>query len=244
MSKSKGNIVTQEEISKKYGIDTARLFLMFVSSPDKQMEWTDKGVEGSFRIINKLINLKEKISNESDEKEESKINLTIKEVSENIEKFEYPKSIIAITKAIDSLSEKISKKNYEILLKLMSPFCPHITEELWHALGNKTFISLEKWPEADESKINPELEKQEQQIETAISDINNIIKILESRKELKDKKKVKIFAIPNEVSLYSKAKTQIEKRVNFKVEVSNVQEASKTGKSIKAKPGKPGILIE
>lgn len=242
MSKSKGNVVFQTDISNKYGIDTARLFLMFVSSPDKQMEWSDEGVEGAFRIINKLIRLQEKLG-KSNPLQESKINKTIKEVTENIQNFEYPKAIISIASCIDSFSEEISKKNYETLLKLLSPFTPHIAEELWHKLGNKSFISLEKWPEADESKINPELEKQEQAIEKTISDINNILKILESRGE-KNKTQVKIFTIPNELKLYQENKDKIEKSVNLKIEVLNIKDASKTGKKIKAIPGKPGILVE
>ena len=105
MSKSKGNVVFKTDISKKYGIDTARLFLMFVSSPEKQMEWSDEGIDGAYRIINKLIRLREKIIDKRDKKEEHKINLTIKEASKSIEEFDYPKAIISIVKCIDSLSE-------------------------------------------------------------------------------------------------------------------------------------------
>ena len=137
MSKSKGNVVFQTDISDKYGIDTARLFLMFVSSPDKQMEWSDEGVEGSFRIINKIIRLSEKISGKSNPREEHKINLTVKKVTESIENFYYPEAIISIIECIDSLSEGISEENYKKILKLISPFCPHIAEEIWEKVGGK-----------------------------------------------------------------------------------------------------------
>jgi len=244
MSKSKGNVVFQTDISDKYGIDTARLFLMFVSSPDKQMEWSDEGVDGSFRIINKLIRLKDKINDKTNGIQEHKINKAIKIASENIENFEYPKAIISIVGCIDSFNEGISKNNYEVILKLFHPFCPHITEELWHNLGNKTFISLESWPKADESKINEKLEKQEEQIDKLISDIRNILNILEAKGDKQKKEKIKIFAIPNEVELYASIGEKINNVFNLEAEILSIKEASKTGKMIKASPGKPGILIE
>ena len=244
MSKSKGNVVFQTDISDKYGIDTARLFLMFVSSPDKQMEWSDEGVDGSFRIINKLIRLKDKINNKIEAIQEHKINKSIKITSENIENFEYPKAIISFVGCIDSFNEGISKKNYEVILKLFHPFCPHITEELWHSLGNKTFISLESWPKVDESKIDEKLEKQEEQIDKLIRDIRKIMGILEAREEKEKKTKIKIFAIPGEVELYSNVKEKIKSIFNLDAEILSIKEASKTGKTIKASPGKPGILIE
>ena len=63
-------------------------------------------------------------------------------------------------------------------MKIFHPFCPHICEELWHKLGNKTFISLEKWPRADESKIDEKFDKQEEQVKKTVEDIGNILKIL------------------------------------------------------------------
>jgi len=245
MSKSHGNVVFQTDISEKYGIDTARLFLMFVSSPDKQMEWTSEGVEGSFRIINRLIRLKEKIKNETKPIQENKIHSTIKKVSENIENFEYPKAIIPMTDCLDSLSESISKKNYEILLKLFHPFCPHITEELWHDLGNKTFISLEKWPKVDNSKINENLEKQEQAIEKTIQDINNIIKIMKEKKQAP--KKVYLYTIPNELNTYKDNLPKLQKSINIPISLFAVNDKNKfdpQNKAGKAKPGKPAIYLE
>lgn len=164
MSKSKGNVVFQTDISNKYGIDTARLFLMMVSSPDKQMEWSDDGVEGAYRIINKLIRLKDNLKKERNETADSKINSAIKIVTSAIEGFEYPRAIVKLIEMIDNSGEGISKENYEIILKLISPFCPHIAEELWSKLGNKGFISLASWPVPDTGKINLKLEEQEKHI--------------------------------------------------------------------------------
>src|SRR3989338_2589497 len=98
MSKSKGNVVIPEEIAAKYGIDTARLFLLFVASPDKDMEWSDEGIEGSFRFINKFYNLisGKNITKETDKKEQSKLNKTVKEVTEYFGNMEFNKAIISL----------------------------------------------------------------------------------------------------------------------------------------------------
>jgi leucyl-tRNA synthetase len=245
MSKSFGNVVFQTDISDKYGIDTARLFLMFVSSPDKQMEWSDEGVEGAFRIINKIIRLKENITNKLNEREESKINSLIKIFTENIENFNYPKSVVAFIKVLDSLSE-VSKENYEIMLKLISPFCPHIAEELWHNLGNKTFISLEKWPKADESKINENMEKEEKIIEQTIEDIRNIINIMRE-KQNKSVSKIFLYTLPKEIELFKQSTEIFEKSLNLKPQVFAVNDKNKydpQNKAGKAKPGKPAIYLE
>ena len=88
MSKSFGNVVSQTDISDKYGIDTARLFLMSVSSPDKQMEWNHEGVEGSFRFLNKILRVSKLVKNiKSDERTESKLNETVKSVYKRYRKF-------------------------------------------------------------------------------------------------------------------------------------------------------------
>ena len=179
MSKSFGNIVTQDEIAKKYGIDTARLFLMFVSSPDKQMEWSEDGVEGAYRIIKRVIRLKENLNREPNSREESKINITIKKVTENIESFDYPKAIVSIIEALDYFSAHgISKESYGKLLQMFSLFCPHIAEELWELLGNVRFISASGWPELDESCIDEKSDKLELLVKQTLEDTRNIVKML------------------------------------------------------------------
>ena len=258
MSKSGGNVVYQTDISNKYGIDTARLFLMSVSSPDKQMEWNDEGVEGSYRFIRKLFDYFEnvKIKKESDERIESKLNKTIKQVGEQIENFEYNLAIIGIRTLFDSLPLEINRSVLEKSLKLLHPFCPHITEELWEKInsgtksqvsssnrgrGNKNFISLEKWPEFDEKKINDKFEQEEKTIDDLINDINNILKIVGM------KKKIFIYSLPNEKEIYKNAKEIINKKTNLEVSVYAVNDKDKfdpENKSKKAKPGKPAIYLE
>ncbi|RLJ09507.1 MAG: leucine--tRNA ligase, partial [Candidatus Aenigmatarchaeota archaeon] len=181
MSKSKGNVVLPEDIAEKYGIDTARFFLLFVASPDKDMEWSKEGIEGSYKFLNKLYSLIEKeLTDEISVKEESKLNKTIKLVSDAIENFKFNIALIHIMKFVNFLSkqEKISRKCLKDLCKIITPFVPHIAEEMWEKLGNKSFVSLEKWPEADESKINPEVEYADELIEKVKEDIRNILNLL------------------------------------------------------------------
>ena len=216
---------------------------MFVSSPDKQMEWSDQGVEGSFRVIRKLIRLKERASKKGDAKQDSKINSTIKKVTENIQSFEYPKAIIPIIDCIDSFSQDISRKNYEIILKLMHPFCPHITEELWEKIGNKPFLSLAKWPVADERKINVKFEQAEQAMEKIMGDVMNILRIMKDKG--KEVNSIYLYSLPREVESYDAE--EIARRTGKAVQVFSVADKDKhdpEGKSKKAKPGKPASYVE
>jgi leucyl-tRNA synthetase len=242
MSKSYGNIVTQDEISKKYGIDSARLFLMFVAAPDSQMEWTDKGIEGIFRFIRKIFSLYP--SNKSDKKIEHYGNLFIKQITEDIENFRFNLAIIKLMQWSDRLMETCDRKSYENFLKVISIFAPHIAEELWHKLGNKSFISLEKWPVADDKKIDNEVEQKEHMIELVGKDINNIKGIL----KIDPPNKVEIYPIPKEVPIYQE-NVDVLKAISGS-QIVSIYPINKFGENHpkenakKAKPGKPAIYLE
>lgn len=139
---------------------------------------------------------------------------------------------------------EISKKDFETFLKLLSPFCPHICEELWEKIGNKGFISVEKWPVADESKINVKLEEAEKSVEKTVEDILNILRIVKE-KQGKEVEKVYIYVIPNETENYNSE--FLNKRINKKVSVFAVNSKEKydpKGLASKAKPGRPAIYVE
>ena len=124
----------------------------------------------------------------------------------------------------------------------MNPFCPHITEELYERLGNKSLISLSEWPKA--GKIDEKLEKAEEDFEVVIRDINHIINLIRE-KEKKDVKNIYIYVIPNELSNYDA--DRLSKRLNKKVYVFSTSDKKKydpESRSKKAKPGKPGIYAE
>ncbi|UZE94273.1 MAG: leucine--tRNA ligase [Candidatus Pacearchaeota archaeon] len=238
MSKSYGNVVLPEEVSKKYGIDTARLFLVSMASPDKDLKWGDKGVEGSLRFINRVMGYFTKLKfGKSDPRLESKLNKTIKEVTQDIKEFRYNLAVIKIRKLFDYFTE-IDKKTAEAFLKMLHPFCPHITEELWHQ-WNKTFISLESWPKYNEKKINLAFEKEEEIQEKLKQDIRQIVKILGTRP-----KGIYVYVIPKELKVYNPK--ELEKEFNCKVDfqTSNKITYDPKKKAKKAKPGKPAIYIE
>ncbi len=245
MSKSKGNVVEPLDTIQKYGADSLRLYLISASSPDSDFDWDEKGIQGSFRFLNKVYgyfsNFK---SGKNDVRIESKINTAIKEVSHLVESFKHNLAVIKIRSFFDYIQDKkVDKKTAENFLKLLHIYCPFITEELWEKLGNKSFISLEDWPVADEKKIDEKLEEQEKAEEKLINDISNILKILENRGE-KVKEKITIFAIPGELRFYKQSEEKIRKIFGLDIEILSIKEAGKTGKKIKAVPGKPGILIQ
>ncbi|MCX6801199.1 MAG: leucine--tRNA ligase [Candidatus Diapherotrites archaeon] len=192
MSKSRGNIVLPEEVSKKYGIDTARLFLLSQAAPDKDMGWKEEGIEGSLRAVMKIVSYFENPRpGKSSRKIESKIHRAIRNITSDIENFRYNFAIINLRKLFDAIEgeEKVSKEHLEIFLKLLHPICPHITEELWRAIGNKALVASEKWPECDAKLIDENLER----IEAAVSSLRlDILRIKELAK-LEKVSKVRIF---------------------------------------------------
>ena len=240
MSKSLGNVINPIDMINKYGADCLRLGLMSFASPDKDSNWDEKILAGGLKFLNKIYNYFKTVKIISEDfKTENRLNKTIKEVTKNIDNFEYNLAIIKIRELADSLPKETTRKVLEEYLKLLHPFCPHITEELWEKIKGKGFISLANWPEA--GKINEKLLQEEKMIETVIGDITNILKILENRNEKRTK--VKIFAIPNELEIYKQGIEEIEKHINLDIEIHSVKDAVSEEKTIRAKPGKPGILI-
>ena len=245
MSKSLGNVVDPLDIVKNYSADSLRLALMSFASPDSDTNWDEKVLIGSHRFLIKVHEYFEKVKivKNSDAKTESKLNKIIKEVTNQIDNFKYNLAIIKIRELFNSLPEECSKNILERSLKLLHPFCPHITEELWGKIGNKGFISLETWPVADEKKIDSRFDKQEEAVEKLVSDILNIQKIVESKGE--KKQKVYVYVLPNEKEFYDVSEISI--RVGKDVRVFAVNDAKKydpKGISKKSKPGKPGIYME
>ena len=180
MSKSLGNVVSPEEIVEKFGADTARLFILFASPPEKDLEWSDQGVEGCYkfinrvwRIVNHFINVVKgdyKVNPAEFTKEDKDlwfvINNSVKRVTGDVgNRFNFNTAISAIMELVNAFynySDKVSdeKKNngiikagIEKMILMLAPFIPHAAEELWHSIGKEGSVHEEKWPEYDESAL-------------------------------------------------------------------------------------------
>jgi len=150
MSKSRGNIVDPDEIIEKYGADTLRLFILFAAPPQTELEWDDKGISGSFKFLNRIWRLKDKLKEKADIKLIKIMHKTIKTVTEDIESFKFNTALARImefTNAIYQLG--LDKEVFSNLIILLSPFVPHFCEELWQYLGNKESIIKAHWPKYD-----------------------------------------------------------------------------------------------
>ena len=245
MSKSGGNVVEPLNMIKKYGAETLRIALVSFSSPEKDSSWDEKIVMGSHKFLNRVFdyfnNFKEI---KTSPKIESKLNNTIKNITTYLNDFKHNLAVIHIRQLFDSIEEEgISKSGAEKFLKMLNVYCPYLTEELWEKFGHKDFISLSDWPEVDEKKINDKFDKEDEAKEKIVSDILNIIRIIESRGEKKDK--VYIYVIPNELPLYDEE--TISSKIGKPVKIFAVNDKKKydpTNKGKNSKPGKPAIYLE
>ncbi len=163
MSKSKYNGIDPESVIKKYGADTARMFILFKAPPEKDLEWGDTDVEGQFRFLSRIwklyINCAKDINKNSKsypDKEKSLIksmNIAIKEISNDVLNNQFNTAISELMKFYNSLSNSINDVNNNLKIEalktfciLLAPFAPHISEEIWHLIGFNKSVHLEQWP--------------------------------------------------------------------------------------------------
>jgi len=156
MSKSRGNVVNPNDIVDQYGADTMRLHIMFIGDFEKAVSWSNEAVKGSKRFLDRVWNLAE-TRLEGDEAysaaHESAIHRTIKKVGDDIESLKFNTAIAAMMSLVnDFYTQKPSRGDIKTLLTLLSPFAPHIAEELWEIQGFSGFACQVSWPVYDESK--------------------------------------------------------------------------------------------
>ena len=162
MSKSKGNVVSPDELVENYGCDSLRMYELFVGPPELDSEWDDRGIEGVYRFLNKVWNLVNDNASKNPEptKELEKIrNKLIYEVTNRMNNFSMNTVVSAFmeyTNALNDISRNrggVDRETLEKLIILLSPFAPHMAEELWSSLGNKASVFENQWPEYDEEKM-------------------------------------------------------------------------------------------
>jgi leucyl-tRNA synthetase len=227
MSKSLGNVVDPKGIIDNFGPDTARLFMLFTAMPEKELEWSDQGVNGSFRFINRayaLVEKQPKFNDEITNKDKhmiSKLNKTIKKVTEFIEEFKLSLAIGAIMELVNDVykykEKEVNKKIYSECIDnislLLAPFIPHTAEEMWELSGKKSMISVEKWPSFDESKIDSKAEAGETTISQTIKDIKRVLELI----KVDHPKNIKIIISPKwKYDLFTLLKQEIQKTRDIK----------------------------
>ncbi len=162
MSKSKGNIVEPQAILERYGADTARLFILFAAPAEGGLEWSDEGVEGCWRFLNRVWRLLEKVAAAPDGNPAPNggdvlvlAHRTIRKVGEDLERHGFNTAIAALMELVNGLyayprlGDEASRTAYALLVQLLSPFAPHLCEELWERLGRTESVLEAPWPEAD-----------------------------------------------------------------------------------------------
>ena len=156
MSKSRGNVVNPDEIVEDYGADTLRTYEMFIGAFDLSASWSDDGVKGCRRFLDRVWKLQD-IMVDGDTYSadmETKMHQTIKKVSNDFENLKFNTAIAAMMALINDFYKKnsVTKAEYTTLVTLLNPVAPHITEELWQIIGNKGRVYQTAWPQYDEAK--------------------------------------------------------------------------------------------
>lgn len=175
MSKSKGNTVSPMEIIDEYGADTARLFILFAAPPERDLDWSDKGVEGCFKFLNRVYRLVDELSEiahknlqfgkltKEDKEMRAKVHSILKKVTDDLStKFGFNTAIAALMelindiykyKEMDDRNEAVIKEAIETVVVIVSPFAPHLGEELWEMIGKKGSVFDISWPKYDEKAL-------------------------------------------------------------------------------------------
>jgi len=221
MSKRFGNVVNPDEVVKNYGADSLRLYEMFMGPFDQQISWNTDSIAGVRRFIEKVWRAVEKLkvkslsSNENDgigNNLQVLINKTVKKVTEDIENMRFNTAISAMMIMVNEIekAESISRDQMEIILKILAPFAPHFTEELWMSLGNKKSIHISSWPKYDanmtvlnEVKMMIQVNGKVRGSFLAIRDADDLTlenkakEVEEVKKWLEGKKVLKVIVVPN-----------------------------------------------
>jgi len=224
MSKRWGNVVNPDDVVKTYGADTFRVYEMFMGPFNASLPWSMDNIIGSRRFLEKvwkvsrgILDTSPKMSRrllDTNQKLEILLHKTIKKVTEDIENFNFNTAVSSMMILVNEFEKqkKINKKDWEMFLKILSPFAPHITEEIWHELGHKTLLVTESWPKPDKNKMKEKEVKIAVQINSKVraectvalnmkeENIVNMVKILPAvEKWLSGKEIKKVIYIPGKL---------------------------------------------
>ena len=156
MSKSRGNVVNPDDIVNEYGADTMRLYEMFIGDFEKSAPWNPQSIKGCKRFLDRVAGLLDIVKDgDITDALDKPLNKLIKKVGEDIDDMKFNTAIAALMTFINTVYDNgsITKAELGIFCRLLSPFAPHLAEEVWSEIGNTSLVSIEKWPEYDEKKI-------------------------------------------------------------------------------------------
>jgi leucyl-tRNA synthetase len=229
MSKSKKNVIDSDEIMQSYGADTTRLFMMSDSPPDRDLEWTDSGIQGIWRYLNRVWNFvveaeahRRKAAPEAGAKDQQILKLmhkTISAVTADLERFHFNKYVARIRefhndfeKHYEALSEPVLNVALKTFLQLLNPVIPHITEEMWKLIGHKDLMVLEPWPKADPAFLKDDTVEMVVQVngklrgslEVPVNEDQEVIQKIalelpNVQRMIEDKQVRKIIVVPNKI---------------------------------------------
>jgi leucyl-tRNA synthetase len=227
MSKSKGNIVDPEDMINRYGADTTRLFILFAAPPEKDLEWQEEGVEGGYRFLHRVwrlvYELRDGIAGQPSPavgtdlypelgELRHKAHKTIKKVTADIERFHFNTAIAAIMELVNHIYQtkegieatpqatSVWRETVEALIVLLSPFCPHIAEELWEALGHDESVIKAPWPQYDQEAIIEE----------------EVIVVVQVNGKLRDRLRIPVSAEEEKVKEMALASPKVRRHIEGK----------------------------
>ncbi|MBO4868914.1 MAG: class I tRNA ligase family protein, partial [Clostridia bacterium] len=155
MSKSAGNVIDPLDIVEKYGADTLRTYVLFMGDYTAAAPWNEDSVKGCKRFLERVAGLTEIMTAKTEDPQiESLLHKTVKKVGDDIEAMKYNTAVAAMMALINEFYRvsSISRFDVETFIKILSPFAPHLCEEMWESLGHKTMLAVTEWPQYDEEK--------------------------------------------------------------------------------------------
>ena len=163
MSKSRGNVINPDEVVDEFGADAFRTYEMFIGAFDQATPWSQQGLKGCYKFIERVWNLQNIMTDEEGLSSdlEKAVHKTVKKVGEDFERMKFNTAIAAMMSLVNEFTKKgsVTKGEYMTLITLLNPVAPHMTEELWEKYGNGGFLSMHPWPSYDDEKtVDDEVE--------------------------------------------------------------------------------------
>ena len=214
MSKSLGNVINPDDMINEYGADALRCYEMFIGDYEKEAAWSEQGLKGCRKFIDRIVKLGEKVVNKDEYSLDIKMNQTIKKVSHDLDNMKYNTAVSSLMILLNELEklDNITSKDYRTLLLLLNPIAPHITEELNEKYNLGEVLAVSKWPEYDDTKLEDETYEMvvqvngkvrgkivvstnttKEEMETLAKQIDNVVRYIEN-KEI-----VKIITVPKKL---------------------------------------------